>query len=91
MDDNILKQFGLSPSKDYLFATVAEVTASGLFIVNTTSGLQLTIRDDTQACQAGDQIILAAPGNDLNNIFIIRKTDKLYPSAVNLVIDSNED
>jgi len=91
MDNNILKQFDSVLSKDYLFATVAEVKESGLLMVDTVSGLQLTIRDDTQSYQAGDQIILAAPDNDLNNIFIIRKTDKLYPTAVNLIIGNNED
>ncbi|MBU8911950.1 MAG: hypothetical protein KOO65_11830 [Desulfobacterales bacterium] len=91
MDDNILEQLTGDPAKDYLFATVAAVSTSGLLTVNTVSGLQLTIRDNDQTYRVDDQIILAAPGNDLNNIFIIRKTDKLYPAAVNLVIDNDED
>jgi len=86
MDDNILTPFNINVPDGYLFAEVLEIKPSGLLIVATVSGLQLSVRDDFQTYGVGDQVIIATPKGNLNNIFIIKKIDNIYPAAVNLVI-----
>ena len=88
--DHILTPFNIATPDGYLFAEVIKIKPSGLLIVATVSGLQLSIRDDFQTYQVGDQIVIATPNGDLNNIFIIKKIDNIYPVAVNLVIPNNE-
>lgn len=91
MNNNILSQFGAeSRPKNYIFGKITEVNPSGLLLIETATGLQITIRDETQAYQVGDQIIIASPNGDLNNAFIIKKTDNIYPVAVNFVVENNE-
>ena len=90
MDDNILTPFNTIVPDGYLFAEVLEIKPSGLLIVATVSGLQLSVRDDFQTYQVGNQVVIATPKGDLNNIFIIKKIDNIYPSAVNLVINNGD-
>jgi len=84
--DNTLTPFNIAAPDGYLFAEVLEVKPSGLLIVATVSGLQLSVRDDFQTYGVGDQVVIATPKGNLNNIFIIKKIDNIYPAAVNLVI-----
>lgn len=90
MDDNILTPFNTIVSDGYLFAEVLEIKPSGLLIVSTVSGLQLSVRDDFQTYEVGDQVVIATPKGNLNNIFIIKKIDNIYPSAVNFVITNGD-
>ena len=90
MDDNTLTPFIAASPDGYLFAEVLEVKPSGLLIVATVSGLQLSVRDDFQTYGVGDQVVIATPKGNLNNIFIIKKIDNIYPSAVNLVIANGD-
>ena len=88
--DNTITPFEIVPSEGYLFAEIVEIKPSGLLIISTVSGLQLSIRDDFQTYQVGDRIIVATPNGDLNNIFVIKKIDNIYPAAVNFVVENNE-
>lgn len=91
MYNTILAPFNIALPDGYLFAQVLEIKPSGLLIVATASGLQLSVRDDFQTYQVGDRIVIATPNGDLNNIFIIKKIDNTYPAAVNFVIGNDED
>lgn len=88
--DNIINPFEIVPSDGYLFAEVREIKPSGLLIIATVSGLQLSIRDDGQTYRVGEQVVIATPNGDLNNIFIIKKIDNIYPAAVNFVVQNDE-
>jgi len=90
MDNTTLGVFDIGSPDGYLFAEILEIMPSGLLLVSTVSGLQLSIRDDGQSYGVGDQVVIATPNGDLNNIFIIKKIDNIYPAAVNFVVDSGE-
>lgn len=88
--DDILTPFKINVPDGYLFAEVLEIKPSGLLMVSTVSGLQLSVRDDFQTYGVGDQVVIATPKGNLNNIFIIKKIDNIYPSAVNFVIANGD-
>jgi len=86
--DNTLTPFEIVQPEGYLLAEILEIKPSGLLIVGTISGLRLSVRDDSLLWKVGDKVIIATPKGDLNNIFVIKKVDNIYPQAVNLVINN---
>jgi len=88
--NDALAPFSDTTEDGYIFAKVTEVMASGLLVVSTVTGLQLSIGDDSFSYQVGDDIVAAVPSGDINNVFIIKKISGVNPQATNIVIASGE-
>ena len=88
---DVLKQFSPKLSAGvYSYGEVILIGAGGIIRIRTTSGLELTLRDTSQAYAVGDQLVLGAKDGNLNSIFIIRKIDRICRSAVNVVISEGQ-
>jgi len=91
MFKNILSQFGVDPKeKGYILGKITSTKPTGELQIETISGLQLTIKDKDLTYKVGQQIIFGTIKGDINNVFIIKKTDNMYPIAINLVIENDE-
>jgi len=87
--NEILNQFtGVKDVNNYIFGVISSVPAIGEYIVTTASGLSIAIYDTSETYEEGDQVILSTQKQELNSIFILRKVDKIFPQAVNIVIDN---
>ncbi len=83
----VLKQFRPDQSAGvYSYGSVISVASGGIVGIRTTSGLELSLRDTSQAYAVGDQLVLGKKDKNLNSVFIIRKIDRICRSAVNVVI-----
>lgn len=59
--------------------------------VRTTSGLEVTITEESAGYVIGDQLILGVQNGDLNNLFILKKMDNAYPSSINYLVGLDTD
>ncbi len=88
---DVLKQFSPDlPAGVYSYGEVILIGSGGVIKIRTTSGLELTLRDTSQAYAVGDQLVLGTKDGNLNSVFIIRKIDRICRSAVNVVISEGQ-
>lgn len=74
----------------YQFGEVLSVSGD-LLSVRTTTGLEVTVNSNSESYNVGDQLVLGIYRNNPNNLFIIKRLDTTYPSAINYSIDLDQD
>lgn len=77
-------------TSSYKFGEIISITGNRIG-VRTTTGLEVKITEDSTGYNVGDQIVLGVHDSNLNNLFILKKIDKTYPSSINHVIDLDID
>lgn len=86
---NTLDQFiNVSIPKEYTRGVVTSVKSNGTFLIKTSNGLNLVIRDNTDYI-VGDRIILAYTNNSINSAFILKKADNVESSSSVSVIQND--
>ena len=91
--NNALDQFGdIYPKGSYKTGTIQEVnTITKVYLVETSSGLQLSIQDDSVDYLVDDMVILSTSGKQINDTFILKKVGKNAQLATNIFINLGED
>lgn len=88
--NNILEQFGDKyKAKDYEFGIIDSIGLNDIYTVETYKGLKLTIQDPGIKYIVGDIVLLGLFNGSTNNAFILKKTNKAYPVAINFIVTNN--